>query len=346
MKKTYSAFLLPLILLWGFAIHAQTPYHKMIASNYTDWYIFQDYIPVKPAGGSAVNTFNLSEGKYSATNDTFLLGNTYKKMAHLYFNPGVNQNNLIGFIREDTIARKVYFLEKNAPSEIVLYDFSITQGSIAVLNFPDNSGDFPAGSYAVTKVDSVLTRVGYRKQFKLVSPSSDTLIYIESIGSIIHPLYLYQSYYGPGMFSFGGSSTCSYPYGLGLACKYSNNEKYFQSCTYVLAEMNNCIYKYDSCNYYTSCSGIKENISRINLKVTPNPTSENINLEIESANEEVITIDLYDVSGRKLKTLFNGKTLPGKNTITMDLTDYQSGYYFMKITGKDYIENSPVIIAR
>lgn len=346
MKKTYSAFLLPLILLWGFTIHAQTPYHKMIASNYTDWYIFQDFIPVKLAGGSAVNTINLEQGKYSAMNDTTLFSNSYKKMYLVYNYPGSPANQHLGYIREDTMARKVYFLEKNATSEIVLYDFSLTQGAITALNFPDNSGDFPAGNYTVTKVDSVLTRVGYRKQFKLLSQSSDTLFYIESIGSIIHPLYLYQSYYGPGMFSFGGSSICSYPYGLGLACKYSNNEKYFQSCTYVLAEMNGCIYKYDSCNYYTSCSGIKENISIINLKVTPNPTSENINLEIESANEELITIDLYDVSGRKLKTLFNGKTLPGKNTVTMDLTNYQSGYYFVKIIGKDYTKNSPVIIAR
>lgn len=346
MKKIYSSLSLALLFVVILNSNAQAPYHKMIAPNTTDWYIFQDYIPVKPAAGSAVNSIYLQEGKYSATTNTVVLGNTYKRMSHVYFSPGFPQNLLIGFIREDTIARKVYFLEKNTTSEVTLYDFSLTQGSVTNLNFPDSFGDFPAGSYTVTTADSTMTRVGYRKRLKLIGPSTDTLIHIESIGSIIHPLYLYQSYYGPGQFSFGWSSTCSYPYGLGLACKESDNQKFFQSCTYDLALMSSCIYEYDSCNYYNSCSGIKESISNIKHRIMPNPATDMVNLEIDLDNEALINVDLYDVYGRKIKTLYMGKILNDNKTISLNISSFENGYYFLKIYNKDFSINHPLVISK
>lgn len=345
MKKIYS-YLFLIILFYSLSSNAQTPYHKMIASNTTDWYIFQAFIPVKMANPHSTPSIYLMGGKYSAIGDTNLLSTDYKKVYHVYLTPGFPQNSLLGYIREDTIARKVYFLEKNATNEVTLYDFSLTQGSVTNLNFPNSFGDFPAGSYTVTTADSTMTRVGYRKRLKLVGPNSDTLTHIESIGSIIHPLYLFQSYYGPGQFSFSFSSTCSYPYDLGLACKESDNQKFFQSCTYDLAQMNNCIYKFDSCNYYTNCSSIKELTNVVGYKLVPNPTTDITNLEIELANEETITVDLYDIFGRKIETLFNSRVSSDKTSIHLNLSKYQNGYYFIKTYGKDINLNNPIIIAR
>lgn len=346
MKKLYSIFILAYVLLVSQVLRAQSPYHKMIASNYTDWYIFQDMIAVKPAGGTVVNTFNLEQGKYTAMTDTLVLGNTYKKMIHVYYSPGFFQNLLIGFIREDTVARKVYFLEKNVTTEVTLYDFSLMQGSVTNLNFPNNFGQFPAGNYTVVTVDSVMTRVGYRTQLKLLASSGDTLVHIESIGSIIHPLYLYQSDYGYGQFMFGGSSTCSYPYSLGLACKESNNQKLYQSCTYDLALMNSCIYEYDSCNYYNSCSGLNELSKDVKVNLSPNPASDKTTLEIDMATDEITTIDMYDITGRNIETIYNGTLTTGKHTIQIALNNYNNGYYLIKIIGKSFIVNRSVIISR
>ncbi|HRF19204.1 MAG TPA: hypothetical protein PK977_13605, partial [Chitinophagaceae bacterium] len=77
-----------------------------------------------------------------------------------------------------------------------------------------------------------------------------------SVGSIIHPLYLYKNYFGFG--AFAGYPSCPFPYDLGLACKWTNNMKEFQSCTYVLALANGCFFKLDSCNYWNNCGGINE----------------------------------------------------------------------------------------
>lgn len=346
MKKLYYSLSFALLFVVILNSNAQAPYHKMIAANTTDWYIFQAQIPVKPAAGSAVNIINLEQGKYTAATNTVVLGNTYKKMTHVYYSPGMFHNMLVGFIREDSIARKVYFLENNSTTELTLYDFSLTQGAVTNLNFPNVTGDFPAGSYTVTTVDSTMTRVGYRKRLKFIGPSADTLVHIESIGSIIHPLYLMQSYYGYGQFSFLGSSTCSYPYGIGLACKESDNQKFFQSCTYDLALMSSCIYEYDSCNYYNSCSGIKESISNIQHRIMPNPATDMVNLEIDLDNETLINVDLYDVYGRKIKTLYIGKILNDNNSIALNISSFENGYYFLKIYNKDISINHPLVISR
>ena len=345
MKKIYSSLFFAITLFYGLSSNAQAPYHKMIASNTTDWYIFDVHLAVKPAGGTATNSIYLQQGKYTAMTDTIILSNTYKKMKHVYSFPGFNSNQLMGCIREDSAARKVYFVEANTTSEVTLYDFSLTQGAVVNLNFPDNFGQFPAGSYTFTSVDSVMTRVGFRKQLKLIGASSDTLIHIESIGSIIHPLYLLQSDYSFGQFAFGGGS-CTYPYAFGLACKESNNQKYFQSCTYDLALMNGCIFKYDSCNYYNSCSGIQEIASKIQHRIVPNPATNQISLEIELDNEEMIQVDIFDISGRKLKTLYTGKVLGNHKAITMDVSSFENGYYFLKIYNNDFNINNPIIITR
>ncbi len=347
MKKIYSYFILPVITLFSLALHAQTtPYHKLLAPGVTDWYIFEVFIPVKPgAVKTSTVSFYPSGGKYSAFTDTTVLGNDYKKMYWMYQTPGPANPQHIGYIREDTIARKVYFLDKEGTAEDLLYDFSLTLGATTQLDFPGNSGSFPAGMYTVTNVDSVMTRVGYRKRFELLSPSSDALIYIESIGCVMHPLYLYSYFYQGGFF-MGAGPTCHYDYDMGLACKESDNEKYYQSCTYTLAQMNGCIYKYDSCNYYSNCSNVKELDSFTEHRLIPNPASEKTTLELTMNKQMAATINLYNVSGQLVKEVYSDVLVKGKNTISIDLSSYKNGYFFLKVSGDEVLLRAPLIIAR
>jgi hypothetical protein len=347
MKKIYFYFTALMAVLMGSVIQAQAPYHKMIGSNTSDWYIFLDFIPVKPAVPSSTISFNINSGKYSAYGDTIISTIGYKKMYEVYTNsPSFPSNYHLGFIREDTINRKIYFRDKNDTSDDLLYDFSLGLGGTIQLNYPYNSGSFTSGTYTVVVVDSVNTKVGFRKRQKLLTTGSDTLIHIESIGSIMHPLYLYGYFFQGGFFWGNPSDPCYYPYGIGLACKYSNDEKFFQSCTYTLAQSNPCIYKYDSCNYYTNCSSIKELSNVINYKLIPNPTADISNLEMDLINEEALSIELYDVSGRKLNLLYNGKQTSGKTSIPLHLSKYENGYYFIKVEGTKTNIFSPIIIAR
>lgn len=346
MKKLYFFCTLAIALVLSLSVKAQAPYKKMLAPNTTDWYIFQVFIPVKHAQIPNNASFMLNGGLYSAMGDTNILSNDYKKIYHEYYSPGNNQHWLLGYMREDTVNRKIYFLDKMSTTDDLLYDFSLTVGASAQLNFPGSFGSFPAGTYTVTHVDSVMTRVGFRKQLKLIGPGSDTLVHIESIGNVMHPLYLYGYFSQGGMFYFNGDPSCDYKYELGLACKYSDNEKYYQSCTYTLAQLNNCIYKYDSCNYFTNCSSIEEISNVTNYRVIPNPTIDVSNLEMDLINEESLSIELYDISGRQLAILYKGHQNIGKTTIPLDLSKYENGYYFIKVEGSKTNIYSPIIIAK
>lgn len=346
MKKIYFFYTLTIALFLSLSVKAQAPYHKMIGSNTTDWYIFLDVIPVKLAATNSTVSFNINAGKYSAFTDTTISNIGYKKMYDVYFNPGFANNNHIGYIREDTIARKVYFRDRFGNSDDLLYDFSLGLGGTIQLDFPYTFGSFTSGTYTVVSLDSVNTKVGFRKRQKLLNVGSDTLIHIESIGSIMHPLYLYGYFFQGGYFWGNPSDPCYYPYGIGLACKYSNNEKFFHSCTYDLALLNPCIYKYDSCNYFTNCSSVKEISNVINYKLIPNPTTDVSNLEMDLINEENLNIELYDIFGRKLNILYHGKQNVGKASITLDLSKYENGYYFVKVEGSKTNIYSPIIIAK
>jgi len=273
-----------------------------------------------------------------------VLGNNYKKFYHVYSFPSPGPGTHLGYIREDSVTRKVYFLDKTASSEDLLYDFSLNVGDTAYFAFPSPSGNFPMGYYKVKSIINVMTKVGLRKQWNLKrsTGSSDTLKYIESIGSIIHPVYMYSSYYGMGQFSW--TSPCTYPYDLGLACKYSDNVKFYQSCTYSVALSSGCFSKPDSCDYWNVCSGIKENSMIRDIFVFPNPATNEVVVNLALNQEAQPTLEILDITGRKVKIIPYEKLPPGENEIRIDLTDIASGSYFLNIRIKEQELKTPLII--
>lgn len=344
MKK----LLLPLILL-SFFVEAQSPYYKMLGNTNSDWYIFDVFIPVsqvqKTLSPSAPPP--VQRGKYSAKTDTLLFSKNYKKFYHVYQMPSPILNNHVGYLREDTVGRKVYFMDKTTFLEELLYDFSMNVGDSIFMNFPSTTPPFPKGYYKVKSIQSVSIKAGVRKLFKLKLNfgTSDTLRIIEGVGSEIHPVFMYNWYYAPGQFSWG-SGACKYPYALGVACKYSDNIKEFQSCTYQLALTNGCIAKPDSCNYWNVCSGINELSKVKNFYISPNPAVITCNITIEIEDVCKTAIELYDVSGRRIKTLLNENLFPGINNIELTTSDLENGLYFIRTKSENFELSYPLLISR
>jgi hypothetical protein len=340
MKK-----LLLLLCTLSLISNAQAPYNKLLGTL-TDWYIFNAFIPISQGQkGNSTTAVNVYYGKYSANTDTFVMGKTYKKFYHVYINPGFPSNTHVGYIREDSLTRKVYFLDKSSTGEDLLYDFSLNVNDSIFLNFPQTAGTFPKGYYKVKSINNVTIKAGTRKQFVLKNnpTSMDSLVVIESVGSIIHPAYMYESYYGMGQFGWS-SSSCKYPYHFGLACKYSDNIKQFQSCTYTLAQANGCFFKYDSCNYWNTCSAIAEHHAVRDLRLAPNPAAQETELVINVAEDVNIAIDIYDLSGRKVKRISSGSFQPGETSVKLDLSDVEQGYYFIRVSGKEFELNTPLVV--
>lgn len=347
MKK-----LILLFILAAFCTRAQT-YYKLLGSNTSDWYIYDAHIPViaPPNKYSDFNTATVpipTFGKYSAYTDTVVQSKNYKKFYHVYtWAGGSNMNLFIGYIREDTVAKKVYFLDKATSSvEDLLYDFSLNVGDSAYYNFPTSFGNFPKAWYKVKSIVNTATKVGIRKKFNLIGKNggstSDTLQYIESIGCVIHPIYMYSPGYQMG--SLFSSSTCKSPYTIGLACKYSNNIKFYQSCTYILAQQNGCFFKYDSCNYYQNCGGISELSAVRKVSVSPNPAQTELSISINLDSDVKLQIELIDISGRVAK-LISEQALPaGEHLINFSVKELEDGFYSVRLRNKGEVVTLPLII--
>lgn len=93
-------------------------------------------------------------------------------------------------------------------------------------------------------------------------------------------------------------------------------------------------------NYPMICSvGINElNVSN-NLRVFPNPATDNITIAIDGLNNKTATITIYDVLGNKVRS-FN----TSNDQLTINREGIESGMYFISvITDRDRYSNKLII---
>lgn len=82
--------------------------------------------------------------------------------------------------------------------------------------------------------------------------------------------------------------------------------------------------------------GLKENIlANTDITISPNPTNENLNVFFSQATDELFTIELFDITGRKIKTFFNKESLTKQNTFQLKLENLNQGIYFLRIMGDE-----------
>lgn len=86
----------------------------------------------------------------------------------------------------------------------------------------------------------------------------------------------------------------------------------------------------------STCTEINElNETENIISVSPNPVTENLTVTLNQNNSELFTIELIDVTGRKIKTFTNNESLSKENNVVLNLETIQTGIYFLKITGSN-----------
>jgi uncharacterized delta-60 repeat protein len=80
--------------------------------------------------------------------------------------------------------------------------------------------------------------------------------------------------------------------------------------------------------------GISQSSFDASFSVYPNPVKTKLHLEINLLQSENLSVDLYDMTGKKIKNFFSGKDFfIGNNTYELDLPEtLQNGVYFLNIT--------------
>ena len=84
--------------------------------------------------------------------------------------------------------------------------------------------------------------------------------------------------------------------------------------------------------------------STITEKVFPNPTRDEVNIQLSALREERLDVRLYDASGRMIKVLEQDKPIFGAYYNSYHLNDLLPGFYTMQIKHGDSITREKLVI--
>ncbi len=124
--------------------------------------------------------------------------------------------------------------------------------------------------------------------------------------------------------------------GAGLACHVASDGSLFISSYY-----NMTAYHYNAVTLGFSDNGTTVLTS---INVYPNPFYTSATLELNLLETKNVSFSIIDVIGREVKVLASKKILAGKNNITIDLSELESGIYFIKVNMEGKAEESVRII--
>jgi len=167
-------------------------YHPMIENSV--WYVRES----NPASASNYYT-------YRTDIDTVISGKFYKKILKIY------SNNLTShfFIREDTIARRVYGY--NGSSENLIYDFLMQIGDEIAYDGVD---------YKLASITPIHSNTGFRKEFNFANTlfPNMTVRIVEGIGSLTEPFEVRLVIQDPTYNLMCAFSNNQLTYSIGVNC--------------------------------------------------------------------------------------------------------------------------------
>jgi hypothetical protein len=80
------------------------------------------------------------------------------------------------------------------------------------------------------------------------------------------------------------------------------------------------------------------------VRVYPNPIKGNGLIDVDIIKEANIVVELFDLSGKKVKELAKQYIYSGKHQISFDSSDLKDGVYLCKISTEEWVEAKRVII--
>jgi hypothetical protein len=71
-----------------------------------------------------------------------------------------------------------------------------------------------------------------------------------------------------------------------------------------------------------------------NVQIAPNPFTENSRISFNLPAKQTLQLELYDLSGKRIKTIFAGELSGGTQAFELDGNGLSHGVYLLKIYGK------------
>jgi len=94
-------------------------------------------------------------------------------------------------------------------------------------------------------------------------------------------------------------------------------------------------------------NGIKEIISNNSkdINIYPNPAYGATNIQFELETSSMVLINAYDMAGKKINNLYNAQAPKGKNTVSINLSNWTDGNYVIEIVTPDFIATKKLMVA-
>ncbi len=87
-----------------------------------------------------------------------------------------------------------------------------------------------------------------------------------------------------------------------------------------------------------------KNIS--NIKIFPNPTSTNLNIEFEVSNNSKVSIDIYNILGSRVANIYNKSNEIGFKSINFDVSSLPKGIYIVSIINGEERVNRKIQVGK
>ena len=89
---------------------------------------------------------------------------------------------------------------------------------------------------------------------------------------------------------------------------------------------------------HTNYTGIQENkkdkSDLMNVVLFPNPVKHNAHLSFHCNQEQMMQIELYNVEGKRVQTVFNGYQNTGQHKIDIEMNHLPAGIYHLQLKGQ------------
>ena len=73
-----------------------------------------------------------------------------------------------------------------------------------------------------------------------------------------------------------------------------------------------------------------------NIDVYPNPANTQVVISYENPESQKINIEMLDVNGKIIKTIFQGMSTKGKQTVIFEMPAVSNGMYFISVDNNSY----------
>jgi hypothetical protein len=118
--------------------------------------------------------------------------------------------------------------------------------------------------------------------------------------------------------------------------------KYFMQNTEIQPALDAIGFTKDNTTSVKDPLSISEDFS---LKLYPNPSSDKISLDFDLFKNEFLSLDIFDINGRLIKSVFSKKEfLQGKNQVLIEKTTLKSGLYMLILRGDNFEKKGKIVI--